>query len=107
MILSREDAEYFVANDRTEAFEEVFAPDESYFATVLAAGGRSPLVHCANRSVTWADWERGSSHPKGFMEVSARDAARMAESGCFFARKFPKGSDIGKYGLHREMSVTG
>ena len=104
MILSREDAEFFVANDRTEAFEEVFAPDESYFATVLAAGGRSPLVHCANRSVTWADWERESPHPKGFLEVSARDAARMAESGCFFARKFPKGSDIGKYGLHRGVA---
>ncbi|WP_193212036.1 beta-1,6-N-acetylglucosaminyltransferase [Luteolibacter marinus] len=106
MILNRADAEILVADDRTESFEETFAPDECYFATVMAAAGHAPLSHFANRSVTWTDWERSEGHPNQFNKVSPRVAARISESGCFFARKFPAESDIGSYGLHRTRETA-
>jgi hypothetical protein len=105
MCLNREDAELILARDKTESFEEVFAPDEAYFATVLAASGRPPLQAVANRPVTWTEWREGQSHPEEFQHVSGRTAAQIVDSGCFFARKFPKGSDIGRWKLHQPQAA--
>jgi hypothetical protein len=101
MCLNREDAELILKHDRTEAFEGVRAPDEAYFATVLAALGRPPLQSVANRPITWTEWREGQAHPEEFRHVGGPTAAQIADSGCFFARKFPKGSDIGRWELHR------
>jgi hypothetical protein len=60
----------------------------------------------ANRPITWTHWREGDAHPAGFEKVSGRVAAQIAESGCFFARKFPPGSDIGKWGLHRDRYAS-
>lgn len=100
MCLNREDALLVVENDRTRAFENVFAPDEAYFASVLAAAGKPPLQATANRPITWVDWSEGGAHPKEFNQVAPRTAAEIAESGCFFARKFTPESNIGRFGLH-------
>lgn len=77
----------------------------TYFATALSVLGRSPLQRVANRPVTWTDWAAGGSHPKEFSDVSPELAARIAESGCFFARKFTIGSDIRDFGLHRDEAA--
>jgi hypothetical protein len=98
--LSREDALLVTEKDWTPSFANVFAPDEAYFATVLAASGKPPLQAVANRPITWTDWKAGGSHPQEFHTVPSRVAAQIAESGCFFARKFGPGSDIAKWNLH-------
>jgi len=98
--LSREDAELVTAKDWTPSFERVFAADEAYFATVMAASGRSPRQAVANRAITWTDWVEGESHPRELGRVSPRVAAQIKDSGCFFARKFGRESDIRRWNLH-------
>lgn len=98
--LNRADAALVTEEDWTPAFRNVFAPDEAYFATVMAASGQSPLQSVANRAITWTEWEEGGSHPATYANVPRRLAAQIAESGCFFARKFRPDSDIGKWKLH-------
>jgi hypothetical protein len=105
MILSRDDAEAILANDRTAAFAGSAFPDEMYFATVLAVAGRPPLQHVANRAVTWTDWEGSIKHPREFRKVYPRLVARIAESGCYFARKFAPEASIARYGMHMEPSL--
>ncbi|MEN8694413.1 MAG: beta-1,6-N-acetylglucosaminyltransferase [Akkermansiaceae bacterium] len=102
MALSRKDAESIIANDLTESFANCFAPDEAYFATNLAVQGRPPLQAVANRPVTWVDWTSKERHPASFHEVSSELASAISESGCFFARKFSRYSNIADYGLHLE-----
>lgn len=105
MCLNREDAGLILTHDRTEAFEGVWAPDEAYFATVLAVLGRPPLQSVANRPITWTEWREGQPHPEEFRHVGGRTAAQIVDSGCFFARKFPEGSDIGRWELHRSPAA--
>jgi hypothetical protein len=100
MCLNREDAVIVTKQDWTACFEKVEAADECYFATVLAASGKSIAHTVVNRAITWTDW-RGAAHPEEFIEVSLQTACRIAESRCYFARKFPSGSDIAKWGMHR------
>lgn len=104
MCLSREDALIVTAKDWTPSFEHVYAADECYFATVLAASGKPPWEAVANRPITWMNW-RGGAHPQEFHKVPPRVAAQIAESGCYFARKFPLGSDIAKWNLHQSRAV--
>ena len=99
MCLSREDAMIVTENDWTDCFADVWAPDECYFSTVLAASGKPLPEAIANRPFTWTDW-RGGAHPQEFAKVYPRDVARIADSGCYFARKFTVGSDIARWNLH-------
>jgi hypothetical protein len=99
MCLNRKDAEIAISKERTNCFRNVFAPDECYFATVLAASGRALPAGVANRPITWAEWKSGP-HPVEHRRVSPRTVATISESGCFFARKFPVDSNIGVWGLH-------
>ena len=98
--LSREDAQLVTAKDWTPSFERVFAADEAYFATVMSACGKSPRQSVANRAITWTDWVEGERHPREFGRVSPRAAAQIKDSGCFFARKFRRQSDIRRWSLH-------
>lgn len=100
MCLSRKDAEIILKKDWTEQFAEVFAADEAYFATVMAASGSPPLQNVVNREMTWTKWEEGNGRPSSFDLVSSRIVAEIQESGCFFARKFTAQSDIGRFGMH-------
>jgi len=106
MCLSRKDAELILKHDRRDSFAGVFAPDEAYFATVLASAGASPLQSLANRAITWTEWEMGKPHPREFLTVRPSTAAQIVDSGCFFARKFQSGSDIGRWELHRARSAA-
>lgn len=106
MCLNREDATLLIEKDMTGIFADVVAPDEAYFATVLAASGRPPLQTVANRPITWTHWNEGDSHPETFTKVSPRVAAEIADSGCFFARKFAVESNIGDWGLHKEAVTS-
>jgi hypothetical protein len=100
MCLCREDALIVTEKDWTPFFKNVYVPDECFFATVLAASGKSPMHSAANRQLTWSDWHRGGDHPQNYVQVLPRVAAQIAESGCYFARKFAPGSDIGRWSLH-------
>jgi hypothetical protein len=84
----------------TERFEDSFAPDEFYFTTALAVPGRPPLQAVANRHFTWTDWSKAGKNPEEFDKITPDLAARISDSGCFFARKFTQGSNIGIYKLH-------
>jgi hypothetical protein len=105
MCLNRGDAMLVSSRDHTNCFRHVFAPDECYFATVLAACGRTLPAGVANRPITWTEW-RGGPHPMEHRKVSPRTVASISESGCFFARKFPAGSNIGIWGLHLATSES-
>lgn len=98
--LDREDALLVTEKDWAVSFKTTFAPDEAYFATVLAVSGKPPLQALANRRITWTNWNEGDRHPQTFDRVPPRVAAQIAESGCFFARKFGTESDIGRWNLH-------
>lgn len=100
MLLSREDTETILRDDLTEQFEETFAPDECYFATVLALKGKPPRQAVANRRMTWTEHQMGQPNAEEFSKVCRRTVAEIAESGCFFARKFAPQSNIGDFGLH-------
>ena len=100
MCLSREDALLVTERDWTQSFANVYAADEAYFATVLAVSGKPPLQGVANRPITWTEWKEGECHPQEFDQVAPRTAAQIKDSGCFFARKFLAGSDIGRWELH-------
>lgn len=106
MCLNREDAEIVTSKDWTPSFKRVHIPDECYFATVLAAAGKPVREAVANRSITWSEWQSGSSHPQEFRRVPRWIAAQIAESGSYFARKFPTGSDIGTWRMHSEVSAV-
>lgn len=101
MCLSRDDAKLLCQRRLTDRFENCFAPDECYFATALAVLGRPPLQAVANRHFTWTDWSQRTKHPEEYDQISPQTASRIADSGCFFARKFATDSNIGEFGLHR------
>jgi hypothetical protein len=103
MCLSRHDALIVTGRDWTSSFEQVFAPDEAYFATAMAVSGHPPLQCLANRPITWTEWTEGDRHPGSFRRVVPQLAARIKDSGCFFARKFEPDSDIGRWCLHRHQ----
>lgn len=100
MLLSREDALCVTESDHTTSFAEMFAPDECYFATLLSMKGRNLRQHVANRATTWKRFDPAKAHPHEYAHISQSAVAQIAESGCFFARKFRAGSNIGEFGLH-------
>jgi hypothetical protein len=105
MLLSREDALCVTKSDHTASFEDMFAPDECYFATLLSLKGRNPRQHVANRATTWKRFDPGQAHPHEYGHISQTAVAQIAESGCFFARKFLAESNIGDFGLHLEQKA--
>lgn len=100
MMLDREAAAWILMEDHTNAFEEVFAADEHYFATMLAMSGYPLKTRVRNEPPTWVDW-RGGGGPATWTTTPERLVLDLLESPAFFARKFASGSDIGRYGLHR------
>lgn len=100
-ILDRAAVFAILQNDRTVDFSGSFAPDECYFGTVLALAGWNFQSDVIKRATTWTHWIHDGASPSSHDMVTGKEAAEISESGCFFARKFPKESNIGEWNLHR------
>ena len=100
-LLDRVAATFSAGQDFTEMFEKMAVPDEAYFATVLAMQGYPLEGHVLNKDVTWAWWEKDKGSPRTWQTLPKDRLRDMIHSDALFARKFPKGAEIGKYGLHR------
>jgi hypothetical protein len=98
MVLEREAVEWVTAEDLTGRFENVFAPDEHYFATALAMMGFPLEERVRKMRTTWVEWLNGGLTT--WSGTDGRLALALRESPAFFARKFAVASDIGKWGLH-------
>jgi hypothetical protein len=82
-------------------FEKMFAPDEQCFATILAMQGYPLEGNVVKRDSTWTSWEKDAGSPTSWPTLPNEKIRAILESGAFFARKFPKGADIGRLALHR------
>lgn len=100
-LLNREAAVFSAGMDFTSLFSSVQIPDEGYFQTVLSLQGYPMEGNVVRRDSTWTSWEEGSGSPTTWDAISRSKVAEIVESGAFFARKFSRHSDVGKYGLHR------
>lgn len=102
-LLSREAAECVTEHDFTGHFAAIEAPDEHYFGTVLALRGYPLQDRVICSGPTWVKWEDdgGFDRPVSLERVSLPTAGELATFSGFFARKFPVGSDIARWGLHR------
>ncbi|QJE96798.1 beta-1,6-N-acetylglucosaminyltransferase [Luteolibacter luteus] len=92
--------------DYTGIFENMFVPDESYFATVLAMQGFPLEDGVLRRYSTWTSWEKNAGSPTSWPEIPVGKLRDLFQSGALFARKFPKEADIGRYGLHRSPAFA-
>lgn len=102
ILLNREMAGALLEEDLTGLFAGSFAPDESYFGTVLALKGYPLETQCLPLDPTWVSWEtQPARHPREMTAVTAQEAATFRLGAHGFARKFSARSDIGKWGLHR------
>jgi len=100
-LLDRAAAKMVTRNDHTSKFAEMFAPDESYFGTALMMEGY-PVDDIVNdKDLTWTHWEKDAGSPVSHLKLSSANLIEILNSDAFFARKFPKEADIGKYGLHQ------
>jgi hypothetical protein len=102
-LLDRISAVFAAGQDFTDLFEKMEIPDEAYFATVLSMQGYPLEGHVLKKDVTWAWWMDGRGSPHEWETLPPERLLDMIHSGTLFARKFPKGADIGKYGLHRSV----
>ncbi len=100
-LLDRTAAKVVTRNDDTSQFENFFASDEAYFGTTLMREGYPVDDLVDSRDLTWTNWERDSGRPNEFSELPPEKLQDLINSDCFFARKFPASSDIGKYRLHQ------
>jgi hypothetical protein len=91
--------------DYTGVFENMFVPDESYFATVLAMQGFPLEDGVLRRYSTWTSWEKNAGSPTAWPTLPLGKLHDLMHSGALFARKFPVGADVGRYQLHRSPSV--
>jgi hypothetical protein len=101
-LLDREAASCVGEVDLTEKFAGLVAPDEHYIGSVLALRGFQDYQRINRSPSTWVRWlETGFARPEEHVNVSGALAAELAAFPGFFARKFPEGSDVAEWGLHR------
>lgn len=102
-LLNREAAELLAEFDLTGHFTGIEAPDEHYFGSVMALCGYPESERLNPLAPTWVRWTEDETgiNPESQMLTTASLAAGLAAFPGFFARKFPSGSDIGKWRLHR------
>lgn len=104
-MLDRVAAVFAAGQDFTDLFAKMLAPDEAYFATVLSMQGYPLEGNVLKKDVTWTHWEKDAGSPNVWDSLPADRLEDMIHSGALFARKFPKGADIGKYRLHRSPAA--
>ena len=103
-LLDRISAFFAAGQDFTDLFGSMEIPDEAYFSTVLAMQGYPLEESILKKDVTWTWWVKHGS-PIAWDTLPEDRLHDMIHSGALFARKFPKGADIGKYGLHRSVGT--
>jgi hypothetical protein len=99
MILDRAAAEDLVEEDFTAAFEEMFAPDEAYFISLLKIKG-FPQSWIRNQKSTWCEWDLSQKHPTSIEHLTPDILSQMFTSPSFFARKFPASTNLASFNLH-------
>ena len=99
-LLERTAAEWVARADYTDVFAKMEVPDEGYFSTVLCLLGYPLADRVVQTPCTWTHWE-GGPHPLEFAVLPTTEVESILESGALFARKFPRGADVGRFGLHR------
>jgi GR25 family glycosyltransferase involved in LPS biosynthesis len=100
-LMDRAAAVFSATLDFTSLFEGMLAADEAYFATVLSMQGFPLEGNVVKRDITWTSWEKDAGSPTAWPTLPNEKRRAILDSGAFFARKFPKGADIGRHGLHR------
>lgn len=103
-LFDRVSAVFSATQDFTDLFDEMYIPDECYFSTILSMQGYPLEGQVLKIASTWTYWKKGSGRPTEWMSLPVNRLQDLIHSGAMFARKFPKGSDIGNYGLHKSMS---
>jgi hypothetical protein len=101
-MLDRIAAIFAAGQDFTDIFAKMEVPDEAYFSTVLSMQGYPLDGSVFKKDVTWTWWKNHGS-PIAWDTMPPERLQDMIHSGAMFARKFPRGADIGKYGLHRSV----
>lgn len=101
-LLNRAAAVFATAEDYTPMFERMSVPDEAYFATILSLQGYPLDGNVIKKNVTWTWWEKNAGHPTEWLTLPQEKLELLLHSDALFARKFPRGADIRKYGLHRQ-----
>ena len=99
-LLDRAAAKMVSRNDHTSRFENVFAADEGYFGTVLSMEGYPVDDLVYKKDITWVHWPEKSDSPTSHETLEKDHLVEILHSDALFARKFPRGGDIGKYRLH-------
>jgi len=99
-LLDRPTAVFATRRDYTSQFRAMFAPDEGYFGTTLSMEGYpvDDLVNDLN--ITWTEWVEDIGSPLSHSKISKKNLREILNSDAFFARKFPRDADIGRYRLH-------
>lgn len=102
-LLDREAASCVAEVDLTDRFAALEAADEHYIGSILALRGFQDYQRINRSPLTWVNWNETDEivRPKEHMSVDTALAAELAAFPGFFARKFPEGSDVAEWGLHR------
>ena len=79
------------------------AADEHYIGSVLALRGFPEDRRINRMQLTWVKWKESDEivRPLDYSRTDRALAVELAGFSGFFARKFPEGSDIGRWALHR------
>lgn len=81
----------------------VVALQERILGVVLAMAGYPVDDFVYNQDATWTHWPKeGAGSPASHDRLARERLVSILRSGAIFARKFPPGADVGKYGLHLE-----
>jgi len=104
-LMDRIAAQWVARADYTDEFEALPMSDEAYFGTVLNLLGYPVEDRVVPKVLTWTEWKKDAGSPNSHYHLSREKVAEIVESDAWFARKFPVGSDVGTWGLHRSAAL--
>tara|TARA_Y100000389_G_scaffold189963_1_gene214284 strand:- start:4622 stop:6235 length:1614 start_codon:yes stop_codon:yes gene_type:complete len=102
MSLTRETIKEILEHDMTSAFDDIFAPDEVYYPTMLNVLN----IKWTERPITFVNWNdislKGSSRllPKTYEFISFGELKYMRDSGALFMRKMSSEAQIQIYNIY-------
>ncbi len=102
MVLNRDTVGKLLEIDKTELFEDVFAPDEVYYPTMLNMLG----IDWEDKTLTFSNWidisHKGNknNYPKTYDFISFKEIEKIRETGALFMRKVTRESDFEIYNIY-------